>query len=89
MILLWSRYLNVQEPPKLNKINSKSLHVKFIYDCDNSKRVFIHRFYRVTQTRACAWENVQIMLVGNKCDLEEERVISTDRGRQLADQLSE
>ena len=25
--------------------------------------------------------------MGNKCDLEEERVVSTERGKQLADQL--
>lgn len=25
--------------------------------------------------------------MGNKCDMEEERVVSTERGRQLADQL--
>ena len=28
-----------------------------------------------------------MVLVGNKCDLEDERVISTERGKQLADQL--
>ena len=27
------------------------------------------------------------MLVGNKCDLEQDRVVSTDRGQRLADQL--
>ena len=27
------------------------------------------------------------MLVGNKCDMEDERVVSTERGKQLADQL--
>ena len=25
--------------------------------------------------------------MGNKCDMEEERVVSADRGKQLADQL--
>ena len=28
-----------------------------------------------------------MVLVGNKCDLEDERVVSTERGKQLADQL--
>lgn len=28
-----------------------------------------------------------MILVGNKCDMEEERVVSTERGRQLAEQL--
>ena len=30
---------------------------------------------------------VKVILVGNKCDMEEERVVSADRGKQLADQL--
>lgn len=28
-----------------------------------------------------------MILVGNKCDMEEERVVSQERGRQLAEQL--
>lgn len=28
-----------------------------------------------------------MILVGNKCDMEEERVVSAERGRQLAEQL--
>ena len=28
-----------------------------------------------------------MILVGNKCDMEDERVVSTERGKQLADQL--
>jgi GTPase SAR1 family protein len=28
-----------------------------------------------------------VILVGNKCDMEDERVISFERGKQLADQL--
>ena len=28
-----------------------------------------------------------MILVGNKCDMEDERVISYERGKQLADQL--
>ena len=28
-----------------------------------------------------------MILVGNKCDMEEERVVSTERGMQLAEQL--
>lgn len=28
-----------------------------------------------------------MILVGNKCDMEDERVISFERGKQLADQL--
>lgn len=42
---------------------------------------------RVTQIKTYSWDNAQVILVGNKCDMEEERVISFERGKQLADQL--
>ncbi|RWS13437.1 ras-related protein Rab-3-like protein, partial [Dinothrombium tinctorium] len=41
----------------------------------------------VTQIQQYSWDNAQVILVGNKCDMEDERVVSTERGRQLADQL--
>ncbi|XP_018497609.1 ras-related protein Rab-3 isoform X1 [Galendromus occidentalis] len=45
----------------------------------------------VTQIKTYSWDNAQVVLVvsfpGNKCDMEDERVVSTDRGRQLAEQL--
>ncbi|KAL0106404.1 hypothetical protein PUN28_016259 [Cardiocondyla obscurior] len=41
----------------------------------------------VTQIKNYSWDNAQVILVGNKCDMEEERVISTERGKQLAEQL--
>ncbi|XP_011138239.1 ras-related protein Rab-3 isoform X1 [Harpegnathos saltator] len=41
----------------------------------------------VTQIKTYSWDNAQVILVGNKCDMEEERVISSERGRQLAEQL--
>lgn len=34
-----------------------------------------------------SWANAQVILVGNKCDMEAERVVSFDRGRKLAEQL--
>jgi hypothetical protein len=34
-----------------------------------------------------SWDNAQVVLVGNKSDLEDERVITTERGKRLADQL--
>jgi GTPase SAR1 family protein len=42
---------------------------------------------RVTQIKNYAWGCSQIILVANKCDMEDERVVSTERGKQLADQL--
>lgn len=41
----------------------------------------------MTQIKTYSWDNAQVILVGNKCDMEEERVVSVERGRQLADQL--
>ncbi|KAH7934893.1 hypothetical protein HPB52_001876 [Rhipicephalus sanguineus] len=41
----------------------------------------------VTQIKTYSWDNAQVILVGNKCDMEDERVVSAERGRQLADQL--
>ncbi|VDK56330.1 unnamed protein product [Anisakis simplex] len=40
-----------------------------------------------TQIKTYSWENAQVVLVGNKCDMDDERVVSFERGRQLADQL--
>ncbi|KAI3386953.1 hypothetical protein SNEBB_004138 [Seison nebaliae] len=40
-----------------------------------------------TQIKMYSWDNAQVVLVGNKCDLEDERVITTERGKRLADQL--
>ena len=34
-----------------------------------------------------SWDNAQVVLVGNKMDLEDERVIVTDRGKRLAEEL--
>ncbi|KAF6096518.1 RAB3A, member RAS oncogene family [Phyllostomus discolor] len=40
-----------------------------------------------TQIKTYSWDNAQVLLVGNKCDMEDERVVSSERGRQLADHL--
>ena len=34
-----------------------------------------------------SWDNTQVVLVGNKCDMEEERAVTYEQGRKLADQL--
>ncbi len=44
-------------------------------------------YFRSTQIKMYSWDNAQVVLVGNKCDAEDERVISTERGRYLADTL--
>lgn len=50
-------------------------------------RTVLLLFYRVTQIKTYSWDNAQVILVGNKCDMEDERVISFERGKQLAEQL--
>lgn len=40
-----------------------------------------------TQIKTYSWDSAQVMLVANKADMENERVVSTERGEQLARQL--
>ncbi|EHB12951.1 Ras-related protein Rab-3D [Heterocephalus glaber] len=40
-----------------------------------------------TQIKTYSWDNAQVILVGNKCDLEDERVVPTEDGWRLANDL--
>ena len=40
-----------------------------------------------TQVKTYSLSNAEVILVGNKCDLEEHRVVTYERGKKLADQL--
>ncbi|KAJ8395494.1 hypothetical protein AAFF_G00032280 [Aldrovandia affinis] len=40
-----------------------------------------------TQIKTYSWDNAQVILVGNKCDMADERVVSVDKGKHLAEQL--
>jgi len=42
---------------------------------------------RATQIKTYSWDNAQVILVGNKCDMEDERIIPLEKGKHLADQL--
>lgn len=54
-----------------------------------SATVSLMPFLRSTQIKTYSWDNAQVLLVGNKCDMEDERVVSSERGRQLAEHLGE
>jgi len=43
--------------------------------------------FRASQVKTYSWDNTQVVLVGNKCDMEEERAVTFEQGRKLADQL--
>eukprot|EP00062_Callorhinchus_milii_P014588 gi/632963917/ref/XP_007898145.1/ PREDICTED: ras-related protein Rab-3B [Callorhinchus milii] len=40
-----------------------------------------------TQIKTYSWDNAQVILVGNKCDMEDERIVPAEKGRHLAEQL--
>ena len=42
---------------------------------------------RATQIKTYSWDSAQVLLVGNKADMQNERVVSTERGQELAQQL--
>ena len=47
----------------------------------------LNRILRATQIKTYSWDSAQVMLVANKADMESERVVSTQRGEELANQL--
>ncbi len=44
-------------------------------------------FSRATQIKTYSWDNAQVILVGNKCDLEDDRLVSREDGQRLANEL--
>ncbi|XP_049600163.1 RAB3D, member RAS oncogene family, b [Syngnathus scovelli] len=40
-----------------------------------------------TQIKTYSWDNAQVILIGNKCDLEDDRLIPTEDGHRLAEDL--
>ena len=48
---------------------------------------FICLVVRVTQIKTHAWDNTSVVLVGNKCDLEDMRMVEKEDGEKLAETL--
>lgn len=48
---------------------------------------FVLCFHRVLQIKTHCWENIPVTLVGNKCDMEDNRVVKTEEGEKLATSL--
>uniref|UniRef100_A0AAZ3PEB6 Ras-related protein Rab-3 n=1 Tax=Oncorhynchus tshawytscha TaxID=74940 RepID=A0AAZ3PEB6_ONCTS len=40
-----------------------------------------------TQIKTYSWDNAQVILVGNKCELEDDRLVPTEEGQRLAKDL--
>ncbi|KAJ4921520.1 hypothetical protein JOQ06_015411, partial [Pogonophryne albipinna] len=40
-----------------------------------------------TQIKTYSWDNAQVILVGNKCDLEDDRIVPTEDSLRLAEEL--
>ncbi|KAF0032315.1 hypothetical protein F2P81_014605 [Scophthalmus maximus] len=40
-----------------------------------------------TQIKTYSWDNAQVILVGNKCDLEDDRLVPTEDSQRLAEEL--
>eukprot|EP00794_Sanderia_malayensis_P007890 gene7890-8743_t len=40
-----------------------------------------------SQIKTYSWDNSQVVLIGNKCDMEDERAVSFEQGNKLAEQL--
>jgi Ras-related protein Rab-3C len=63
-----------------------AMGIMLVYDITNAKSFDnIAKWLRNIDEHAN--EDVERMILGNKCDMEEERVISYERGKQLADSL--
>jgi GTPase SAR1 family protein len=44
-------------------------------------------FQRVLQIKTHSWEKIPVMLVGNKCDMADERVVQSEDGENFASEL--
>nr|XP_054589027.1 ras-related protein Rab-3B isoform X1 [Nothobranchius furzeri]XP_054589028.1 ras-related protein Rab-3B isoform X1 [Nothobranchius furzeri] len=58
-----------------------------MYDITNEESFNAVQDCRATQIKTYSWDNAQVIMVGNKCDMDQERVVPHEKGKHLADQL--
>ncbi|KAJ5077383.1 ras family-domain-containing protein [Anaeramoeba ignava] len=59
-----------------------------VYDITNKESFENINNYWLKEIKEYTNENVEMILIGNKCDLEEKREISKEKGKELADELN-
>ncbi|XP_063048246.1 RAB3D, member RAS oncogene family, a [Engraulis encrasicolus] len=57
-----------------------------MYDITNQESFYAVQDW-ATQIKTYSWDNAQVVLVGNKCDLEDDRLVPTEDGHRLASEL--
>lgn len=67
--------------------NADDPGIKRCPSVDKAQHPVLYLRNRSTQIKTYSWDNAQVLLVGNKCDMEDERVVAAERGRQLSEQL--
>lgn len=69
-----------------NRNNSRGTHgIVVVYDITD-RTSFKNVKYWIKEVEKYASENVKMLLIGNKCDLESKREISKQEGKDLADE---
>lgn len=63
-----------------------AMGIMLVYDV-TQESTFLNIKEWVRNIEQHATDSVNMMLVGNKCDMEDERVVSTESGQKLADEL--
>lgn len=56
---------------------------------ENGCKRVVSVLLRATQIKTYSWGNAQVVLVGNKVDLEEERQVPTEDAQRLATELGQ
>uniref|UniRef100_A0A671QK24 small monomeric GTPase n=1 Tax=Sinocyclocheilus anshuiensis TaxID=1608454 RepID=A0A671QK24_9TELE len=73
----------MQKNQNIEKITFKVVQIKFLaMHITNQKLSF-----NIFTIKTYSWDNAQVLLVGNKCDMDDERVVASERGRQLSEHL--